>query len=47
MTFDSEQKLVAEVRQYVTENVKLSSFSDEQLQEEIEAIVAQRLAGVY
>ncbi len=47
MTFDSEQKLVAEVRQYVTENVKLSNFSDEQLQEEIEAIVAQRLAGVY
>ena len=27
--------------------MKLSSFSDEQLQEEIEAIVAQRLAGVY
>lgn len=47
MSPDLEQRLVSELKQYVTENLPLSKISDEELEERIEDIVEQRLAGQY
>lgn len=46
---DEEQfeQLIANVRQYVTENLPLSKMEDEELEAKIEEIVAQQLSGVY
>lgn len=47
MSPDLEQRLVSELKQYVTENLPLSKITDEELEERIEDIVVQRLAGQY
>lgn len=47
MSFEKEQELVAEIKKIVTDNLPLSQLSDEDLREQIENIVAQRLVGVY
>lgn len=47
MDFEREQQLVAEIKKYVTENLPLSKMEDEELEEKIEDIVAQRLQGAY
>lgn len=47
MDFEQEQKLITEIKSYVTENLPLSKIEDEELQEKIEEIVAQKIAGQY
>ena len=47
MDFEQEQKFVAEIKQYVTENLPLSKMSDEALEEKVEEIVQQKLSGAY
>lgn len=47
MDFEQEQQFVADTKRYVTENLPLSRMSDEELEEKIEEIVLQRLAGQY
>lgn len=47
MEFEQEQQLVAEIKKYVTENLPLSKMSDEALEEKVEEIVFQRMAGQY
>ena len=47
MEFEREQSIVAEIKGYVTENLPLSTMEDEELEEKIEAIVAQKLQGTY
>ena len=47
MDFEQEQKFIAEVKAYVTENLPLNNMEDEELQERIEEIVAQKVAGIY
>jgi len=47
MDFEQEQKFVAEIKKYVTENLPLSKMSDEELEEKVEEIVQQKLSGVY
>lgn len=47
MDFEQEQKLVAEIKKYVTENLPLSKIEDDELEERIEEIVANRLSGLY
>lgn len=47
MTFEQEQALVAEIKKYVTDNLPLNKISDEELQEKVEEIVAQRIGGMY
>ena len=47
MDFEQEQKLVSEIRNYVTANLPLSQIEDEDLQEKVEDIVAQRIGNVY
>lgn len=47
MDFEQEQLLVAEIKRFVTENLPLSKMSDEDLEEKIEEIVAQRIGPRY
>jgi len=47
MDFEQEQKFIAEIKQYVTENLPLSKISDDELQEKIEEIAGGKLAGMY
>ena len=47
MDFEREQQLVAEIKRYVTENLPLSKMEDDELEERIEEIVAQKLQGMY
>lgn len=42
-----QEKLVAEVRQYVTDNLPLNKLNDDELQEKIEEIVSQKIKGIY
>ena len=47
MTFEQEQNLVGEIKKYVTDNLPLNKISDEELQEKVEEIVAQRIGNTY
>lgn len=47
MTEEMQEKLVAEVRQYVTDNLPLNKLNDDELQEKIEEIVSQKIKGIY
>ncbi len=47
MGIDEEQKFVEQIRNYVTENLPLSKMSDEELEEQVEEIVTERLKGIY
>ncbi len=47
MDFEQEQALVADIKRFVTENLPLSKMEDEELEEKIEEIVAQKLQNVY
>lgn len=47
MDFEQEQRVVAEIKKYVTDNLPLTQLSDDELEEKIEDIVAQKLQGLY
>lgn len=47
MNDEQEKQFIAETKRYVTENLPLSKISDEELEEKIEEIVAQKIGGVY
>lgn len=47
MDYEQEQQLVNDIKKVVTENLPLSKMSDEQLEEKVEEIVAQRIGGRY
>lgn len=47
MDFELEQQLVAEIKRYVTENLPLSKMSDEELEEEVEEIVTNKIGSRY
>ena len=47
MDFNQEQQLIAEIKKYVTENLPLSKMEDEELEEQIEEIVLQKIGGQY
>lgn len=47
MDFEQEQQLVAQIKRIVTENLPLSKMSDEELEEKVEEIVAQRIGAQY
>lgn len=47
MNFEQEQQFISEIKKYVTENLPLSKMEDDELEEKIEEIVAQRLSGQY
>ncbi len=47
MNEELAQQVVSEVKRYIQDNLPLSKLSDEELQERIEEIVSQKIAGVY
>lgn len=47
MQFQQEQDIVAEIKKYVTENLPLSRMSDEELENQVESITAQKLENIY
>ena len=47
MNLEWEQELVAEIKQYVTENLPLSQLDDDELQEKIEEITAVKIGSQY
>ena len=47
MTFEREQEIVAQLKQYITENLPLSQLSDEELEEKVEKITEQKLENEY
>lgn len=47
MEYEQEQKIIADIKKYVTENLPLSKMEDEELEERIEEIVRERLNGMY
>lgn len=47
MEFEQEQRFVAGIRQYVSENLPLSTMSDEELEERVTEIVDQRIGDTY
>lgn len=47
MNLEQEQYLVAEIKKYVTENLPLSKMDDEELEEKVEEIVAQKIGNMY
>ena len=47
MDFEQEQQLVSEIKQYVTQSLPLSKMTDDELEEKVEEIVAQRIGNIY
>lgn len=47
MTFNQEQQLVSEIKRYISETLPLSKLSDEELENRVEEIVAQRIGNIY
>lgn len=47
MDFDQEQKFIASIKYYISENFPLSNMSDEELMEQIEATVAEQIGSRY
>lgn len=45
--FEREQRLIAEIKQYVSENFPLSQMSDEELEGKVEEVVQQKTSGTY
>ena len=43
----NEEELVNQIKGFVSENLELSSMSDEQLEEKIDQIVSDRLKDTY
>ena len=47
MTKEQENSLVTSVRQFIVESGVLSEWSDQELEDQIEAAVEQKLQGQY
>ena len=47
MDFEREQQIIAEIKQYITENLPLSQLSDEELEAKVEAVAEELLRGSY
>ena len=47
MDFEQEQQFVADIKRFVSDNLPLSSMSDEDLEERVTEIVAQRIGNTY
>lgn len=45
--FEKEQKLIAEIKEYISDNYSLSKLTDEELESQVEEVVAQKTAGTY
>ena len=47
MNFEYEQQLIAEIKNYITDNLPLSKISDEELEAQVEKIVSEKIGDIY
>ena len=47
MTIEQERDIVLDIKNYISSNLSLSQMSDEELQDKVEEIVAQKIGNVY
>lgn len=47
MTAEQERDIVLDIKNYISSNLSLSQMSDEELQDKVEEIVAQKIGNVY
>lgn len=47
MNFEEEQQFVAEIKKYISDNLPLSKMSDEELEEQVEDIVSEKIGSRY
>lgn len=47
MTTEQERDIVLDIKNYISSNLSLSQISDEELQDKVEKIVAQKIGNVY
>lgn len=47
MDFETEQKFIADLKQYITETLPLSKINDDELEEKIEEIVIEKIGNQY
>ncbi|MBR4733733.1 MAG: CpaF family protein [Lachnospiraceae bacterium] len=47
MTAEQEKQLIEEIRTYISNTLPLSKMEDEELEEKVEEIVTQKIAGIY
>ena len=47
MDYEQEQKIIGDIKLYITENLSLSTLSDEELQDDIEEVTEKFLEGQY
>lgn len=47
MTFEAEQQIVANIKDYILDNISISQLSDEELEERVEQVTEQHLDGQY
>lgn len=47
MTFEQEQEIVSQIKNFIIDNLPISTLTDEELQEKVEDLTSERLAGQY
>lgn len=47
MNFDQEQQIVSKIKQFISETLPLNKLSDEELENQVENIVAQQIGNMY
>lgn len=47
MTFETEQKMVADIKDYIIDNIPISQLTDQELEEKVEQVTEQHLGGQY
>ncbi len=47
MTKEQEENVISYIKSYITENLPLSTLSDEELQEQVDELVAEHVRGTY
>lgn len=47
MTFETEQQMVANIKDYIIDNIPISQLTDQELEEKVEQVTEQHLGGQY
>lgn len=47
MTFETEQQMVADIKDYIIDNIPISQLTDQELEERVEQVTEQHLDGQY
>lgn len=45
MTFETEQQMIADIKDYIIDNIPISQLTDQELEERVEQVTEQHLDG--